>query len=296
MSAWRSVVRVRGIMGWSRDPSGGARTGRGMAERTAAGGLRGQARGAADATEPSRPGDSAVPGRAPHGRRPAVSGAGRWRHRSGGPSSATATPGATRGGRGRRGRRVLDRDGDVDHRLDGIHLIGRRRLVCGHRVHGRSVVGRHLVDAVGHHVAAGPGQRIDQRDPPELQHQHPEVAGVEQLDADVGVELTQPPQLAVLLAHEALLERRELDVQVDVGQVEVGREALDDRAVERPQHGERVRLVLPADVVEVEDPRELRLARVGERGRVGDGLGGAGHPAPAPVPPGPSRSDRRSPS
>ena len=130
--------------------------------------------------------------------------------------------------------------------------------------------------ALGHHLAAGPGQRVDQRDPAELQHQRPEVAGIEQLDPDVRVELTQPAQLAVLLAHEALLERRQLEVQVEVGQVEVGREALDDRAVEVPQDRERVRLVLPADLVEVEDPRQLRLARVGERGRSGRRVGVSG--------------------
>ena len=73
------------------------------------------------------------------------------------------------------------------------------------------------------------------------------------------------------------------------GQVEVGREALDDVAVEVPADRERVGLVGPADVVEVEDPRELGLARVGERRgrrrrRRPGRLGHAGSPAAAPRP------------
>ena len=108
--------------------------------------------------------------------------------------------------------------------------------------------------------------------PAELEQQRPEVAGVEQLDPDVRVELAQAAQLAVLLAHELLLERGELDVQVEVGEVEVRREALDHLAAHRPADRERVGLVLPADLVEVEDPRQLRLARVGEGG-TGAGIG-----------------------
>src|SRR5207247_11000303 len=89
---------------------------------------------------------------------------------------------------------------------------------------------------------------------------------VEQLDANVRVELTEPPQLAVLLADEALPERGQLDVELEVWEPEVGREALGHNAVQVPQDGERMRLVLPFDAIEVEDAGELRLARVGERG------------------------------
>ena len=133
-------------------------------------------------------------------------------------------------------------------------------------------------------LAGRAGQLVVEREPAELEQQHPEVAGVEQLDPDVRVQLAQPAQLAVLLAHELLLERRELDVQLEVGQVEVGREALDDVAVEVPGDRERVRLVRPADLVEVEDPGELRLARVGERGpRTSAGAGSVTRRLPAAV-------------
>ena len=56
----------------------------------------------------------------------------------------------------------------------------------------------------------------DKVDPAVLEHQGPEILAVEQLHADVRVELTQPAQLAVLAPHQALLERGQLDVQVQL--------------------------------------------------------------------------------
>src|SRR5207247_1076962 len=100
---------------------------------------------------------------------------------------------------------------------------------------------------------------------PELQHQRPEVAGVEEFDADVGIQLVDATELAVLLADELLAEGRHLEIEVEVGQPEIRREALDDHTVQVPQDRERVGLVLPADPVEVEDPAHLGLAGVGER-------------------------------
>ena len=108
-----------------------------------------------------------------------------------------------------------------------------------------------------------------------LEHHRPEVAGVEQLDPDVRVQLAEPPELAVLLADEALLERRHLEEDLEVGQVEVRREALDDLALEVPEDREGRRLVLPADRVEVQDPGHLGLAGVGEAGGVDGARGGA---------------------
>ena len=107
-----------------------------------------------------------------------------------------------------------------------------------------------------------------------LEHQRPEVPRVEQLDVEVRVQLAQPAELAVLLADELLAEGRHLEVEVEVGQVEVRREALDDVAIEVPQDREGVRLVLPAHGVEVEDPRHLGLAGVRE-----------GRSVPSPVQP-----------
>ena len=180
-----------------------------------------------------------------------------------------------------------------------------RRPPRGRRAwHAMAAVAGGLGRDVGGRPAGGvdwpvvPVSSSTQREPPELEQQHPEVAGVEQLDPDVRVQLAQPAQLAVLLAHELLLERRELDVQVEVGQVEVGREALDDVAVEVPADRERVGLVGPADLVEVEDPGQLRLARVGERrrARAPDPARRVRQPARSAGPsPRPSTSVRRSP-
>ena len=67
-----------------------------------------------------------------------------------------------------------------------------------------------------------PGQRVGEGQLAVLEHERPEVTGVEQLDVEVGVELAQAAQLAVLLAHELLAERRHLEVELEVGQVEIG--------------------------------------------------------------------------
>src|SRR5918996_5906624 len=53
-----------------------------------------------------------------------------------------------------------------------------------------------------------------------LQHQGAEITCVEELDPQLRVELAQVPQLAVLLSDQRLLQRRQLDVEVDLGQVE----------------------------------------------------------------------------
>ena len=61
------------------------------------------------------------------------------------------------------------------------------------------------------------------------------------------VELAHTANLPVLLAHEPLLERRQLHEHVEV-----------------PKDREHVLLVLPGDLVEVEDSGELGLAGMGE--------------------------------
>src|SRR5665811_2134327 len=97
-----------------------------------------------------------------------------------------------------------------------------------------------------------------------LEEQRPEVARVEELDSEARVELAQPAQLAVLIPDQALLERGELHVEVQLGKVEVGAEALEDRAGAVEEDRERLWLVLPGDGIEVEDPAQLRLAGVSE--------------------------------
>jgi hypothetical protein len=79
-----------------------------------------------------------------------------------------------------------------------------------------------------HDLAGASRQLVDERELAELQHQRPEVAGVEELHPQVRVELEDAAELAVLLADELLAERRHLEVEVEVRQPEVRREALDD--------------------------------------------------------------------
>src|SRR5207244_5357488 len=76
--------------------------------------------------------------------------------------------------------------------------------------------------------------------------------------------LAQQPKLAVLLGHQLLVERGDLDVEVVRRQVEVGSERLRRLPVAVRLEDERARLVLPRDAVEVEQLRELTLRVVGE--------------------------------
>ena len=115
-----------------------------------------------------------------------------------------------------------------------------------------------------HDLAQGAAELGDQRGPPVLEHQRSEVSGIEELDPETRVQLAQSADLAVLLANESLLERRELDEELQIGQVEVRREALQDIAVEVPKDREDARFVLPGDLVEVQDAGELGLAGVGK--------------------------------
>src|SRR5262245_42581498 len=119
-----------------------------------------------------------------------------------------------------------------------------------------------------------------------LRHQRQVVTLVEDLAVDAGVQLAQAADLPVLLGHQSLVERRDLDVQVVLGKVEVGREPLHHVAVPVPLEIERRGLVLPVDLIEVQELRELAFAGVRERHRVARqgrdvGLGGSAHAPPA---------------
>jgi hypothetical protein len=97
-----------------------------------------------------------------------------------------------------------------------------------------------------------------------LEQQVGVVPLVEDLALDVRIELLQPANLAVLLRDQLLIEGRYLDVNVELGKVEVGRETVRDRARPVPIDVERRRLVEPVDLIEVEQPSELPLAVVRE--------------------------------
>jgi hypothetical protein len=103
---------------------------------------------------------------------------------------------------------------------------------------------------------------------PILQQQVEIVALVQDPAADVGVKRAQTPHLAVLLGDQLLIERGYLDVEIELGQVEVGCEALRDGPGAIPGDVERRRLVAPFDLIEVEQASELPLAVVREAGRL----------------------------
>src|SRR5687768_13410212 len=77
------------------------------------------------------------------------------------------------------------------------------------------------------------------------------------------VERPHTAQLAMLARDQALLHRRQLDVQILVRQIEIGGEHLGD-AVALPRDGEGGRLVAPADAIEIEEASELGLGGVSE--------------------------------
>ena len=143
------------------------------------------------------------------------------------------------------------------HEHRGAPLVVLRYLAAqlGHPV--ADLVGREqdVLDARG----LVPGQRAEA-----VPGQYPVVVPlVQQLDVDLRVELAQEAELAVLLRHQVLLQRGQLQPDVQVLQVEVRREQLH-RASVVPAQGEGARLVDPPDAVEVQDAGELLLAGVGE--------------------------------
>ena len=91
-----------------------------------------------------------------------------------------------------------------------------------------------------------------------------EVSLVEELDPDVRVSLAQLAQLPVLARDERLLHHGELDVQILLRQIEVGRERLAHPAVLVLLEDEGSRLVEPRDSVVVEHLGALELCLTGE--------------------------------
>ena len=90
------------------------------------------------------------------------------------------------------------------------------------------------------------------------------VALVEDLTFHVGVHLTEPPDLAILLGDQALVHRRDLDVDTLFWQVEVGGEVLHGLPGVVKLNRECGRLVFPADSVEIQQARELTFTVVGK--------------------------------
>src|SRR5436190_869831 len=99
---------------------------------------------------------------------------------------------------------------------------------------------------------------------PVLRDEREVVALVEALAAHLRIAFPESSDLSVLLRDELLVQRGDLDVEVVLRQVEVRGELLDDVPVLVPLQVEGGRLVLPFDLIEVEESRELALAVVRE--------------------------------
>ncbi len=105
-----------------------------------------------------------------------------------------------------------------------------------------------------------------------LDQQMEVITLIEDLAVDQRVGLLQEPDLAVLLGDQLLVHRRDLDVQILVREVEVGREAGSRFAIVVELDGERGGFVLPRQTVEVEESGKLTLAVVGKSDAVCSGL------------------------
>lgn len=95
-----------------------------------------------------------------------------------------------------------------------------------------------------------------------------EVSPVQDPNPDVRMRLTQEANLAVLARHQRLAQRGDLQVEVVVRKVEVGGERSAEATVRRRLQDEGSGLVLPGDLVEVEEFGNPPFRLVGEiRGR-----------------------------
>ncbi len=88
---------------------------------------------------------------------------------------------------------------------------------------------------------------------------------IENAALHIGVQLSQSARLAVLLRYELLVEGRDLDIEVVLGEVEVRREPLSGGSLPVPGDIEGGGFVSPVDLIEVKQLCELPLAIVSER-------------------------------
>lgn len=89
---------------------------------------------------------------------------------------------------------------------------------------------------------------------------------IEDLASNLGVQFAKPANLSVLLRHQLLAHRRDLDEEIILGEVEVRREEFCRIALLVPCDRKGGGFVLPGDAVEIEEEGELSLAVVGELG------------------------------
>jgi len=80
-----------------------------------------------------------------------------------------------------------------------------------------------------------------------------DVAAVENPDPNFGIQLSHLAQLAVLRRDELLTKCRQLEEQVMFAQVEIGSERARRLSIRAPRKDELHRLVLPPDLVVIEN-------------------------------------------
>jgi hypothetical protein len=90
------------------------------------------------------------------------------------------------------------------------------------------------------------------------------VALIDNEERDLGIELAEVTDLAILLRHQSLSEHGELDEEVLLGQIEVGAEPPHGYAALVPGERKLEWLVQPLVAVEGEKLREKALTGVGE--------------------------------
>jgi len=87
---------------------------------------------------------------------------------------------------------------------------------------------------------------------------------IEDLASNIRIELPKAANLPILLGDQLLVHRGDLDVETILRQIEIRPELFCDDPGCVPLDRECTRFVLPYDIVEVQKPRELPLARMGE--------------------------------
>src|ERR1022692_3959752 len=97
-----------------------------------------------------------------------------------------------------------------------------------------------------------------------LEDQVFEILLIEDLHGQVRIQLPQQPDLAVLARHQRLFHGGEFHVQIELRQIEIGRERFGNASLRIPLYRKIARLVLPGDAVEIQQVSEDLLALVGE--------------------------------
>src|ERR1022692_2663845 len=97
-----------------------------------------------------------------------------------------------------------------------------------------------------------------------LEDQVFEILLIEDLHGQVRIQLPQQPDLAVLARHQRLFHGGEFHVQIELRQIEIGRERFGNASLRIPLYRKIARLVLPGDAVEIQQVGEDLLALVGE--------------------------------